>query len=68
MRQMYLLGLFLMVLGMFMTGCKAPGLTKKQVDMRHRETIQQNMLQFQDDIDSVFLFDRPSRMSPMYVR
>jgi hypothetical protein len=55
-------------MGLFVTGCKAPGLPKEQVHMRHADSVHQNMLQFQDDIDSFFLIDRPSRLSPMLVR
>lgn len=58
----------MMCLGALMTGCKAPGLTKQQVHMRHAEAIGQNLLQFQEDVDSLFLIDRPSRMSRMMVR
>lgn len=57
-----------MVLGLFLTGCKAPGLTKREVHRRHAEAIQQTSLQFQDDVDSFFMIDRPSRLSPMMVR
>jgi len=58
----------MMVLGLFLTGCKAPGLTKNEVHRRHAEAIQQNSLQFQDDVDSLFMIDRPSRLSPMLIR
>jgi hypothetical protein len=57
-----------MSLGLMLTGCKAPGLTKNEVHRRHAEAIQQNSLQFQDDVDTLFMIDRPSRLSPMMVR
>ena len=49
-------------------GLKAPGLTKEQVNQRHYDAIQVNWWQLQDDIDSFFLIDRPSRMNRMVVR
>ena len=67
MRNLVLI-LFVSVFGLLLTGCKAPGLTKQQVHQRHAEAIQQNSLQFQDDIDSLFMIDRPSRLSRMMVR
>jgi hypothetical protein len=68
MRHSSLFFIVIMCMGLFVTGCKAPGLTKEQVHMRHADSVHQNMLQFQDDIDSFFLIDRPSRLSPMLVR
>jgi L-cystine uptake protein TcyP (sodium:dicarboxylate symporter family) len=49
-------------------GLAAPGLTKEQVNQRHVEAIRVDMWQLQDDIDAVFLFDRPGRMHRMPVR
>jgi hypothetical protein len=54
--------------GTFLSGCAAPGRTKEQVNQKHRETIQNNLWQFQDDVDAVFLLDRPSRLSDKMVR
>ena len=49
-------------------GLAAPGLTKEQVNQRHVEAIQTDLWQMQDDIDAVFLFDRPGRMHRLTVR
>ena len=68
MRHSYWVAGLLMCLGLLMGGCKAPGMTRQQVHMRHVDAIEQNWLQMQDDIDAVFLIDRPSRMSRMMVR
>ena len=52
-----------------LSGCKgAPGMTVKDVDRRHYHSIYSNWLMFQDDLDSIFLIDRPSRLTPMYSR
>ncbi len=59
--------LTVMALLVFSAGC-APGLTSKQVHRRHYHTIQNNLWQIQDDIDAVFLLDKPSRLSSMPVR
>lgn len=66
-KSWWIMGL-VMSFGLLMTGCKAPGLTQQQVHMRHAETINQNMLQVQDDIDSIFMIDRPGRMTPLLIR
>lgn len=68
MRHTSLILALVLCMGLLVSGCAAPGLTKQQVHMRHREAIQQNLLQMQEDIDTLFLIDRPSRMSPMMVR
>ena len=54
-----------------LSGChygEAPGLTRQQVHMRHYDTIINDQWQIQDDIDAVFLFDRPGRRSQMMIR
>ena len=56
------------VAGAFLSGCKAPGLTRDEVDRRHHDTIQNNWWQVQDDVDAVFLLDRPGRISDKMVR
>jgi outer membrane biogenesis lipoprotein LolB len=56
------------VAGLLLSGCAAPGLTKKEVDRRHQDAIQNDLWQLQDDIDAVFLFDRPGRLSDKMVR
>jgi hypothetical protein len=52
------------------SGCsmQAPGLTKNEVERRHLDNWRNSMWQMQDDWDAVWMIDRPSRQSPMYVR
>jgi ABC-type oligopeptide transport system substrate-binding subunit len=52
----------------FSAGCSAPGLTSSEVHRRHHHTVLNNWWQVQDDIDTVLLLDRPSRLSSMPVR
>ena len=52
----------------FSAGCSAPGLTKSEVHRRHHHTVLNNWWQVQDDIDTVLLLDRPTRLSSMPVR
>jgi hypothetical protein len=52
-----------------LAGCAgSPGLTRKDIDRRHYHSFYTDWLMFQDDIDSILLIDRPSRLSPMYSR
>lgn len=52
-----------------LTGCAgAPGLTAREVDRRHVNVTKSNWLMIQDDLDSIFLWDQPSRLSEMPVR
>ena len=68
--------LLLLALIVALTGCSngkavglaAPGLTKEEVNQRHVEAIRTDWWQLQDDIDAVFLFDRPGRMHRLSVR
>jgi ABC-type long-subunit fatty acid transport system fused permease/ATPase subunit len=68
--------LLLLAIFVALTGCSsgkavgmsAPGLTKEQVNQRHYEAIRVDRWQLQDDIDAVFLFDRPGRMHRLTVR
>lgn len=72
---MVLLGVVIVVLT-GLTGCTsgktyglaAPGLTKEEVNQRHLDAIHNDLWQLQDDIDAVFLFDRPSRINRLTVR
>jgi len=63
-----LMGVMAIAAGAFLSGCKAPGLTQKEVHRRHYDAIQNNTWQMQDDVDAVFLLDRPSRLSDKMVR
>ncbi len=44
-------------------GCGAPGETSSEVHRRHMRVINNNLLQVQDDIDALFLIDKPSKLS-----
>ena len=71
MKQKYVFSVLLVLLVAVMvlsSGCAAPGLTAKEVHRRHVETFRNDLWQFQDDIDSVLMIDRPSRLSPWMVR
>lgn len=56
------------VAGVLLSGCSAPGQTSAEVNRRHRDHIQQKMLQMQDDVDAVMMIDQPSRLSDKMVR
>ena len=62
------MGFLLVAVGIALAGCSAPGLTSAEVNRRHHRTIQNNLWQMQDDIDSILLLDRPSRLSEMTVQ
>jgi hypothetical protein len=52
-----------------LAGCAgSPGMTKKDVNRRQYNAIHTDWLMFQDDIDTILLLDRPSRLSPTYSR
>jgi len=50
------------------TGCKGPGMTQKEVNRRHLNTLDVNTQLIQDDIDKVLLLDQPSRQTEFIVR
>lgn len=51
------------------TGCAAgPGETKAELDRRHDRVVKTNMLLVQEDLDAVFMLDKPSRASDKLVR
>ncbi len=56
------------VLTLAAAGCKGPGMTQKEVNRRHQNTINTNTLLIQEDIDKVLLLDQPSRQSEYIVR
>ena len=69
MRKMNVLMLvWFMAAGAFLSGCAAPGRTKAEVNQRHRDKIQNDLWQLQDDVDAVLLLDRPGRQSDKLVR
>ncbi|MBE0537834.1 MAG: hypothetical protein IH624_19410 [Phycisphaerae bacterium] len=49
-------------------GGGASGETAAEVHRRHIDVVRTNNLQMQDDLDALFLLDRPSRLSSRYVR
>lgn len=52
-----------------LTGCAgAPGMTAREVDRRHINATTSNWRMIQDDIDSIFMWDQPLRLSEMPVR
>lgn len=53
---------------LLMVGCKGPGMTKKEVNRRHIDTINTNTLLIQEDVDRVLLLDQPSRQTDYIVR
>lgn len=53
---------------LFASGCKGPGMTQKEVNRRHRDTVDVNTKLLQDDVDKVLLLDQPSRQTEYIVR
>ena len=49
-------------------GCSSPGETPSEIHKKHVRTLKNNTLQIQDDIDSVFLIDKPSKLSEKITR
>ena len=67
-RIMMLVLVIAVVAGIFLSGCAAPGRTKAEVHRDHYDRFQQDVLQFQDDVDAVFMLERPGRLSDKLVR
>lgn len=52
-----------------LTGCMpAPGMTSKDIHRRHMNVLKQNTLMIQDDLDTIFMIDQPSRLTSYTVR
>ena len=49
-------------------GCSSPGESADDIHRRHARTLKTNLLQTQDDLDAVLLFDRPGRLSDKVTR
>jgi hypothetical protein len=49
-------------------GCGTVGESSDEVRVRHDRALNNNIGRIQDDFDTVFLFDRPGRMSEQPVR
>ena len=63
-KRKYILGFFLFVLVLWLTGCSSQlGETRAEVIRRHNRTIQINGQEFMDDVDKVFLLDQPSKLT-----
>ncbi len=60
----FMAGWSMLILG----GCRTVGESTSEVNIRHRRVIDNNFGRVQDDIDTVFLLDRPSRLSDQPVR
>jgi hypothetical protein len=63
-KRKYILGFFLFALVLWLTGCSSQlGETRAEVIRRHDRTIQISCQEFMDDVDKVFLFDQPSKLT-----
>lgn len=54
--------------GAFVSGCSSRGMTAAEVNRRHDRTVRNNLWQIQEDIDTVLLLDKPTRLSEQIVR
>ncbi len=62
------LGMLVLMAAIMLAGCSTRGMTAAEVNQRHYRTIQNDWWQIQDDIDSIFMLERPSRLSRQMVR
>ncbi len=52
-----------------LVGCGgSSGETAAEVHRRHIDVVRTNNLQIQDDLDALFMLDKPSKLSDRYVR
>jgi hypothetical protein len=59
----------LCVTALCLSGCfKGPGETTSQIHQRQMRVINTSRRQMQDDIDSVFLLDKPGRLNDKVIR
>jgi hypothetical protein len=64
MKRKYILGLFLLVLAIWLTGCSSQlGETRDEIKRRHTRSVQINSQELMDDIDKALLFDEPSKLT-----
>jgi len=64
-------GIILIVLcaiGLSLAGCSSPGETSDEINVRHQRVLRNDLQQIQDDVDAVFMLDKPSRISDKPVR
>lgn len=67
--KMAIIGCLAVFMITWMAGCAgSPGMTEKAIDRRHYHALYTDWLMFQDDLDAIFMLDRPSRLTPMYSR
>ena len=59
----------LCMITLYLVGCmSAPGQTSDEVQIKQMRTLKSNTKQLQDDIDTLYLLDRPSRLSDKAIR
>ena len=68
MKQFSLLMIAAVFVLLLTAGCKGPGMTQKEVNRRHLNTVDVNTKLIQDDIDKILLLDQPSRQTEYIVR
>lgn len=49
-------------------GCAGSGQTAAEVHRKHIDVVRTNAWEMQDDLDTLFMLDQPSRLSDRYVR
>ena len=53
----------------FLSGClSSPGETSSEIHRKHMNVINTNVLQLQDDVDTVLHLDEPTKLSDKLVR
>jgi len=50
------------------SGCGGQGETAREVNLRHNYIMYGNLRQIQEDLDAVFLLDKPGTLSDRYQR
>ena len=60
-----ILGIVLYALVFCFGGCTQPGETASQGNIRHLRNLSINQQEMMKDVDSVLLFDQPSKLSDM---
>lgn len=58
----------LIVITVWMSGCAAPGESRAEIRQRHLGIVNVQMQQIQNDWDALFLLNKSSKLSDMYVR
>ncbi|HPD47971.1 MAG TPA: hypothetical protein P5279_15095 [Anaerohalosphaeraceae bacterium] len=49
-------------------GCAGTGQTRAETQRNHSDVVKTNWGMMQDDLDAIFMLDKPSRLSSRYVR